>query len=195
MRSTSVAVKGGRHAVTLASGRLCMRWAPTPVLQRRHLKQACKTLRTAARPRKIQKLLRVQFNTCDVPLLPSLSWYRRINISATGCFAVIVWLESMTRVTIFGDSYSIRVTFKKMVTRLYLSHVFHRMTRLKSQSMTRVRVILQNLWVPDGQTQFVCTQRNEDILLQWWSRLEEIFCVDCLVVLCCILKIKCPQLA
>jgi len=86
MRSTPVAVKGGRPAVTLASGRLAMLWAPTPVLQRRHLKQACKTRRTAARPRKIQKLLRMQFNTRDVPLWPSLLWYRRINISVTGCF-------------------------------------------------------------------------------------------------------------
>ena len=46
-----------------------------------------------------------------------------------------------TRVTIFGDSDSTRVMLRKMVTRLDSSHVFHRMTRLESQSMTRVRVI------------------------------------------------------
>ena len=66
------------------------------------------------------------------------------------------------------------------------SHVFHRMTRLESESF------LQNLWAPDGQTQFVCTQRNEHFLLRWWSRLAQIFCFAFLVdvVLCHILKIK-----
>ena len=50
-------------------------------------------------------------------------------------------------------------------------------SRLVSESF------LQNLWFPDGQTQFVCTQRNEHFLLQWSSRLAEIFCFACLVVL------------
>jgi len=45
--------------------------------------------------------------------------------------------DSVTRVTIFGNSDSTRVTLRKMVTRLESSHVFHRMTRLESQSMTR----------------------------------------------------------
>jgi len=55
---------------------------------------------------------------------------------------------------------------------------------------------LQHLWASDGQAQFVCTQRNEHILLHWWwSRLAQVFCFDCLVVLCYILRIKCPQLA
>jgi len=62
-------------------------------------------------------------------------------------------------------------------------------SRLESESFS------QNLWVPDGQTQFVCIQRNEHFLLQRWSRLAEIFCFACLVVLRCILRIKCPQLA
>jgi len=49
-----------------------------------------------------------------------------------------------TRVTIFGDSDSNRVTLRKMVTLLDPSHVFNRMSWLdsESQSMTRVRVIL-----------------------------------------------------
>jgi len=34
-------------------------------------------------------------------------------------------------------------------------------SRLASESF------LQNLWVPDGQTQFVCTQRNEHFSLKW----------------------------
>jgi len=46
--------------------------------------------------------------------------------------------------------------------------------------MTRDRVIFTNLWVPDGQTQFVRIQRNEHFLLQWRSRLEQIFCFACL---------------
>jgi len=50
-------------------------------------------------------------------------------------------VNDSTRVTIFGDSDSTRVTLKKMVTRLDSSHIFHRMTRLESQSITRVRVI------------------------------------------------------
>ena len=59
-----------------------------------------------------------------------------------------------TRVTIFGDFDSTRVTLRKMVTRLDSSHVFHKMTRLESQSIklfeTRVRVIFaksQSLWL------------------------------------------------
>ena len=64
--------------------------------------------------------------------------YNKITVMAS--------LESMTRldltrVTIFGDSDSTRVTLRKMVTRLESSHVFHRMTRLESQAVTRVRVI------------------------------------------------------
>jgi len=50
-------------------------------------------------------------------------------------------------------------------------------SRLESESF------LQSLWVPYGQTQFVCTQRNGDFLLQWWSRLGEIFCFVCLVAM------------
>jgi len=44
---------------------------------------------------------------------------------------------------------STRVTLRKMVTRLDSSHVFDRMTRLESQSITRVSVIFakfQSLW-------------------------------------------------
>jgi len=55
-------------------------------------------------------------------------------------------VNDSTRLTIFGDSDSTRVTVND--------------SRLESESF------LQNHWVPDGQTQFVCTQRNEDFLLQ-----------------------------
>jgi len=50
---------------------------------------------------------------------------------------LIAWLESMTRVRIFGDSNSTRHKLKKMVTLLDSSHLFYRMTRLESQSLTR----------------------------------------------------------
>ena len=43
-------------------------------------------------------------------------------------------------------------------------------SRLVSESF------LQNLWVPDGQTQFVCTQINEHYLLQDWRKFSVIFC-------------------
>jgi len=49
----------------------------------------------------------------------------------------VTLVNDSTRVTIFGDSDSIRVTLRKMVIRLDSSHVFHRMTRLETQSMTR----------------------------------------------------------
>jgi len=46
-------------------------------------------------------------------------------------------VNNSTRVTIFGDSDSTRVTLRNMVTRLVSSHVFYIITRLESQSMTR----------------------------------------------------------
>ena len=107
-------------------------------------------------------------------------------------------VNDSTRVTISGDLDSTRVIFRKMVTRLDWSHVFHRITRLESQSMTRDSSLCHFYkisWVPDGPTHFVCTQRNELFLLHWWSKLPQIFCFVCLFVLCCILRIKCPQLA
>ena len=109
----------------------------------------------------------------------------------------VIRVNDSTRVTIFDDSDSTRVTLRRMVTRLESSRVFHRMTRLDSQSMTRVRVIFTksmsscSWWT----TQFVCTQRNKHFLLQRWSRLAEIFSLACLVVLRCILRINFPQLA
>jgi len=45
--------------------------------------------------------------------------------------------DSVTRVTMCGYSDSTRVTLRKMVIRIDSSHVFHRMTRLESQSMAR----------------------------------------------------------
>ena len=94
---------------------------------------------------------------------------------------VIAWFESMTRL----ESRFLVTRLESRWEKRWLdsSHVFHKMTRARLESES----FLQNLWVPHGQTQFVCTQRNEHVLFQWWSKLEEIFCFACLVVLCCIL--------
>jgi len=58
-----------------------------------------------------------------------------------------------TRLVICGDSDSTRLTLRKMVTRLDCSHVFHKMTRLESQSMTR----------DSSQSHFAIT------LSSWWT--------------------------
>ena len=103
-------------------------------------------------------------------------------------------VNDSTRVTIFGDSDSTRVTLRKMVTRLKSSHVFHRMTRLESQSITRVRAIftksLSSWWTNPLRVHL----KKWAFLLQWWSRLAQIFCFTCLVVLYYILWIKRPNM-
>jgi len=91
---------------------------------------------------------------------------------------VIVWLEWMTRLESRFLVTRTRITLRKMVTRLDSCHASHRMARLESEPY------LQNFWASDGQIQFVCTQRNEHFLLQWWSRLAQFFYFDCLVVIC-----------
>ena len=79
------------------------------------------------------------------------------------------------------------------------SHVFHRMFRLDSSHsqwlVTRVRVVftksLNSWWTNPLRLH---TKKWAFFLLESWSRLAEIFCFACLVVLCCILRLKCPQL-
>jgi len=95
-------------------------------------------------------------------------------------FPVIAWLESQflgtrTRLESRCEKWwleSTRVTF--FTEWLDSTQVTVYDSRLESESF------LQNLWVPDGQTQFACTQRNEHFLLQWWSRLAKILCFACL---------------
>ena len=72
------------------------------------------------------------------------------------------WETFTTRVTIFGDSDSTRVRLRKMVTRLDSSHVFHGMTRLESQSMTRDTCHLCKIaeTLIDKPSLF-CIQRND----------------------------------
>jgi len=68
----------------------------------------------------------------------------------------------VTRVTVFGDSDSTRVTLRKMVTRLESRFSQNDSTRVTvNKSTLESESFLQNLWVLDWQTQFVCTQRNE----------------------------------
>jgi len=113
---------------------------------------------------------------------------------------VIAWLESMTRLDSSHDFWSLVLDSNHIEknddsTRLESCFSQNDSTRVTvNDSRLESESFLQNLWVPDGQTQCVCTQTNEDFLLQWWSRLGEIFRFDCLVVLCCILRIKCPKL-
>ena len=59
-------------------------------------------------------------------------------------------------------------------------------TRLESQSMTRhsSQSDFYKISSSNGQSHFVCIQRDEHFLPQWWSRLIQIFCFDSAVVLC-----------
>jgi len=85
----------------------------------------------------------------------------------------------MTRLeSIFGDSGSTRVTLRKTVTRFELrwekrwldsSHVFHKMTRLESQSMTRdssqSHFYRFSEFLMDKPTSFAICTRDERILI------------------------------
>jgi len=87
-----------------------------------------------------------------------------------------------TRLTIFSDSDSTRVTFFTEWLDSSHSHWLE----------TRVRVIFKAL-SPWWTNPVRLHAKKEHFLLQWWSRLAEIFCFAYLVVLCCILRIKLPQ--
>jgi len=95
------------------------------------------------------------FSSCEV----TLGQMRKVGIHF-----IIYHLspsDSLTRVndstwvTNFGDSVSTRFTLRTMVTPHESIHFFPKMTRLRSESF------FQNLWASDGQTLFVCTQRNK----------------------------------
>jgi len=69
--------------------------------------------------------------------------------------------------------------WETIVTWLDASHVLYRMTRLESQSVTRNSSqshFFKTLQRSDWQTQFICTQRNEFFVLQWWSISSQLFC-------------------
>jgi len=69
---------------------------------------------------------------CNEMLNPVTCFYKHSSHSDS-----VTRVSDSTRVTTFGDSDSTRATLRKMVTRLDPSHIFHRMIRLDSQSMTR----------------------------------------------------------
>ena len=81
-------------------------------------------------------------------------------------------INDSTRVTIFGDSDSSHVEKNGDSNRVTLSLTFFTEWLVSSHSQwleTQSHFYKISL-VPDGQTQFVCTQRNEEFLLEWWSR-------------------------
>jgi len=71
-------------------------------------------------------------------------------------------VNDSTRVTIFCDSKSTRVTLRKIRTRLESRFSQNDSNRLESESF------LQNLRASDRQTQFVCIQWNDHFLVQSW---------------------------
>jgi len=74
---------------------------------------------------------------CKLVRSPPVTWQWRRNEFTLDCSDCVTRINHSTRVTIFHDSDATRVTLRKMVTRLGSTHVFHGMTRLESQSMTR----------------------------------------------------------
>jgi len=76
-------------------------------------------------------------------------------------------VNDSTRVTIFGDPDSTRVTLRKMVTRLESRFSQNDSTRVAiNDSRLESELFLQNLRASDWQTQFVCIQRNDHFLVQ-----------------------------
>ena len=70
--------------------------------------------------------------------------------------------DSVTRVTIFGVSYSTRVLLRKLVTGFESRFSQNDSTQVTvNDSRLESESFLQNFWVSGEQTQFVCTQRNE----------------------------------
>jgi len=92
-------------------------------------------------------------------------WMLKCSESVTG-------VSDSTRVTIFGDSDSTRFTLTKMVT------------RLESQSMTLdwSQSPFYKISEPlmDKPSSFTHTEMST-FLLQWWSKLAQIFCFASLV--------------
>jgi len=79
----------------------------------------------------------------------------------------------MTRVTIFGESDSTRVTLRNMVTRLESRFSQNDSARVTiNDSRLEWKSFLQNLRASDWQTQFVCVQRND----HFWSSSDQKWC-------------------
>jgi len=90
------------------------------------------------------------------------------------CYSVIAWLESMTRLTIFGNSHSTRVTLRKIVTRLTFLTESLDSTRVTVYDSCQSHFYKISEFLMENPVRL--HTRNEHFLLQWWSRLAEIFC-------------------
>ena len=98
-------------------------------------------------------------------------------------------VNDSTRVWIFGYSDSTRFTFRKMATRLEWRFSQNDSTRvtIDHSSQSHFHKILELLM--DKPSSFALKEMSS------FARLTQIFCFASLVVLCYILRIKCPQLA
>jgi len=125
------------------------------------------------------------------------------------CVDTLCWLNAIfgnysvtrvnysTRATIFGDSDSTRVTLRKMVNGLESRFSQNGSTRYESQSMTwdSSQSHFYKIFEPLMNKPSSFAHKEMSIFfLQWCSRLVQIFCFDCLDMLCYILRINCPQL-
>ena len=125
---------------------------------------------------------------------------------------MIVWLVSMTRVDSRHDLWWLALESSDGEKNGDLNQLESRfftewLESSHSQWLeTRVRVISHSQWLNTGVkvkiSEFLMDKpslfAHKEIsifLLKWWSRLAQVFCFACLVVLCCILGIKFPQIA
>ena len=133
---------------------------------------------------------------CSLETFLTELFYKIVYISFQVSSDSVTRVNDSTQVTIFGDSYSTWVTLRKIVARLESHFSQNDSTRVTvNDSRLESESFLQNLWVTDGQIQFVCTQRNEHFLLQWWSIIGRNFLFFLSSRVRFTLRIKFPQLA
>ena len=90
-------------------------------------------------------------------------------------------VNNSTQVTIFGDSDSTRVTLRKIVTRLESRFSQNDSTTVTvNDSRLESESFLQNLWVPDGQTQFVLHTKKWSLFASVMIKFEGkfLFCLS-----------------
>jgi len=91
----------------------------------------------------------------------------------------VIKVNDSTRVTIFGDSDSTRVTWRTMGTRVIIN------------SQSRFYKVSEPLM----DEPILFPHKQMSFFLHYWKRLAQTFCFDSLSVLHNILRIKCSQLA
>ena len=109
------------------------------------------------------------------------------------CYSVIAWLESMTRLTIFGNSHSTRVTLRKIVTRLTFLTESLDSTRVTVYDSCQSHFYKISEFLMDKPSSFA--HKKWAFFASVMIKIGGNFLFCRLVVLWCILKIKCPQLA